>query len=171
MAVEMDKRNKTVVLSLGGNIGDVNQAFKDTIKLLKQELGLLELSSSIYRTKAWGVENQPDFLNQVILMQTSFSPMEVLNSCLAIEKQLGRMRVVGEKWQERVVDIDVLFYEDITIDSAKLKIPHPYLHERNFVLFPLVEIIPEYTHPLLNKTMVELKNNCKDKLRVIKFLI
>ena len=77
MAVEMDKRNKTVVLSLGGNIGDVNQAFKDTIKLLKQELGLLELSSSIYRTKAWGVENQTDFLNQVILMQPSFGPMEV----------------------------------------------------------------------------------------------
>jgi 2-amino-4-hydroxy-6-hydroxymethyldihydropteridine diphosphokinase len=168
MVAEMDKRNNKVVLSLGGNVGDVKSVFLKSIELLETRLGRVGLVSPIYKTKAWGVESQSDFLNQVILINTKFSPKEVLKVCLDMELELGRVR--REKWGERVVDIDLLFYNDDVIDSEELTIPHPYIHERNFVLFPLVDIIPKYKHPLLHQSMSELKKKCNDKLKVIKCL-
>ena len=127
-------------------------------------------ASSLYKTKAWGYENQPDFINQVLIFKSHLKPNELLKICLAIEKKLGRKRIEGVNWQERGIDIDILFYEKEIIDSIDLKIPHPYLHQRNFVLFPLAEIIPDFIHPLLNKTIDELKKSCEDKLKVIKIL-
>ncbi len=170
MVTEIDKRNNRVVLSLGGNVGDVKQTFSNSIKQLKKNLGELIMGSSIYRTKAWGVEIQPDFLNQVIVMDTCLTPEEVLKICLEVELERGRVRKKKEKWQERVIDIDVLFYEDKIIDSIDLVVPHPYIQDRNFVLFPLAEIIPDFRHPILRRTVLELKNKCKDKLQVIRVL-
>jgi 2-amino-4-hydroxy-6-hydroxymethyldihydropteridine diphosphokinase len=170
MAVEIDKRNKKVVLSLGGNLGDVKQTFIDAIEMLKNRIGDQVSVSSIYQTKAWGVESQPDFLNQIIVFSTKLSPEDLLEVCLTVEKLLGRVRLGRQKWHERTLDIDVLFYEKKIIDTPSLTIPHPHLHERNFVLFPLVEIIPAFVHPIFNKTMVELKKKCEDKLQVISFL-
>ena len=168
MVTEMDKRSNMVVLSLGGNMGDVKSIFIKSIKLLTNSLGKLDVVSPIYKTKAWGVENQADFLNQVVLFSTNLNPQEVLQICLDVESELGRVR--KEKWEERVIDIDILFYEDEIIDDLNLTIPHPYVHKRNFVLFPLADIIPSFRHPLLDKTIEELKNICNDKLQVFKCL-
>ncbi|MGB0882706.1 MAG: 2-amino-4-hydroxy-6-hydroxymethyldihydropteridine diphosphokinase [Vicingaceae bacterium] len=162
----MDKRKNKVVLSLGGNIGEVKQVFKDAIVCVKEEIGEVVLLSSIYKTKAWGVENQPDFLNQVILIETLDAPQIVLQKCLKIEAQLGRVR--KEKWQERVIDIDVLFYNDELINSEDLTVPHPFIHVRNFILYPLTDLMPEFVHPKLKTKIIELKNKCKDNLAVVK---
>ncbi len=170
MVVEIDKRNNMVVLSLGGNVGDVNQTFRNSIASIEDRVGRLILSSSLYETKAWGAENQPNFLNQVIVVETGLNPEEVLNTCLSVEKQQGRERLGKKKWQQRVIDIDLLFYGDSIIDTIDLKVPHPYIQDRNFVLFPLAEILPGFIHPLLSKTVLELKNSCDDKLPVIKTL-
>ena len=168
MVTEMDKRSNMVVLSLGGNMGDVKSIFLKSIKLLTNSLGKLDEVSPIHKTKAWGVENQADFLNQVVLFSTNLNPQEVLQICLDVESELGRVRKA--KWEERVIDVDILFYEDEIIDDSNLTIPHPYVHKRNFVLFPLVDIIPNYKHPLLHQSMVELKKNSTDKLQVIRCL-
>lgn len=166
MVSEIDKRKNSVVLSLGGNIGDVKDVFEVAINHLKKRVGALALSSSLYKTKAWGVENQPDFLNQVVVLDTILSPVQVLNSCLEIEDELGRIR--KEKWHERVIDIDVLFCEDLIINSEHLILPHPYIQDRNFILYPLAEILPNFIHPRYQKTLLELKNNCQDELFVTK---
>lgn len=162
----MDKRKNRVVLSLGGNLGDVLQVFRDASVCIQKEIGCIIDKSSLYKTKAWGVEDQPDFLNQVIVLETHLNPTDVLNICLAIEAQLGRIR--KEKWHERVIDIDVLFYNSELINSKDLIVPHPFIQERNFILYPLAELIPEFIHPSIKKNMLELKNNCKDQLSVVK---
>ncbi len=167
MVSQIDKRTNKVVLSLGGNIGDVQQVFKSATNALKNRVGELNQVSSIYKTKAWGVEDQPDFLNQIVVLDTILSPIQVLNSCLEIEAELGRVR--KQKWHERVIDIDVLFYEDQIIDSENLILPHPLIQERNFILYPLAEIIPDFIHPKLKRTLLQLKNSCKDELLVVKF--
>lgn len=162
--------NKQIVLSLGGNVGNVQQTFIKAIGSLENKVGKLVKSSSLYLSKAWGVENQPDFINQVIVFKTQLTLEEVLKIGLQIEKELGRERIEGNKWQKRVIDIDILFYESEIINSTNLIIPHPYLHQRNFVLFPLAELIPQFIHPLLGKSIVELKKSCQDNLKVIKLL-
>ena len=145
MVSQIDKRKNKVVLSLGGNIGDVQQVFELARIQLEKRIGELVISSSLYSTKAWGIENQSDFLNQVVVILTECAPLEVLEFCLIIEEELGRVR--KEKWHERIIDIDVLFYEDKIIDSTNLILPHPYIQDRNFILHPLVEIMPGFIHP------------------------
>ena len=168
MVADMDKRNNKIVLSLGGNIGKVRETFTRAIHLLKKEVGREIILSPIYSTKAWGVENQPDFLNQVVVLESSLSALQVLKICLAIEGKLGRVRT--QKWYERVIDIDLLFYNNDIFNLKELIVPHPYLHKRNFVLVPLIDVLPQFKHPLLGKTMEELKKECKDELEVEKYL-
>ena len=159
-----------VILGLGGNQGDVKETLQLAINLIENQLGKVNHVSSQYQTKAWGVEDQADFINQAIVLTTLVKPTEVLNTCLEIEQILGRKRGSNRKWKERIIDIDVLFYDNLIIETTALTLPHPYIHKRNFVLYPLTEIIPEYMHPILNKTVVELKKLCKDNLAVIKIL-
>jgi 2-amino-4-hydroxy-6-hydroxymethyldihydropteridine diphosphokinase len=166
MVKDMDKRKNKVVLSLGGNIGDVKETFIDSIKLLEESVGQVLKVSSLYSTKAWGVENQPDFLNQVLVLKSELEPQEILDKCMDIEVELGRVR--KQKWYERTIDIDILFYNSEIIETPNLVIPHKYIHERNFVLFPIVDVIPSFIHPLLGKSMEELKNECKDELTAIR---
>jgi len=171
MVIEIDKRNKLskqVVFSLGGNIGNVEQTLNLAINFINDRIGKVKLISSIYTTKAWGVENQSDFLNQVVSVESSLLPTEVLSLCLIIEKELGRNRINQKKWQERVIDIDILFYGEEIITLPELLIPHPYIGERNFVLYPLSDILPDFIHPVLKNTVQELKNSCQDKLLVVK---
>lgn len=157
-----------VILSLGGNLGNVELTFQKAEQLIQQKVGEITLQSSIYSTKAWGEENQPDFLNRVVVVETLLSPQNVLQLLLAIEKKMGRVRENTKKWMERVIDIDILFYDQEIIESEHLIVPHPYLQDRNFVLYPMYEILPDFKHPILGKTIAELKNSCKDGLQVTK---
>lgn len=166
----MNGKNKSnqVILSLGGNQGDVVQTFIETKQLIEKNIGLISKSSSLYKTAAWGETNQSDFLNQVILVTTNLFPIELLNKCMEIEKHLGRVRTDKNRWKERIIDIDILFYNNETTTLPNLEIPHPQIANRKFILIPLVEIFPELVHPVLKKTIKNLEKNCNDKLNVMK---
>lgn len=160
--------SKQIVFSLGGNVGNVEEIFKKAIQLMEINVGKLTLKSSLYVTKAWGVENQPDFLNQVLVFNSNLKAIDVLNEILLIEKQLGRDRTKQKKWEQRPIDIDILFYGNEIIDLPELIVPHPFIQNRKFILSPLLEVLPNFVHPLFNKTIQELFINCKDKLAVAK---
>ena len=153
-------------LLLGGNIGKVQATFLSARDRLNTELGTISNISSIYQTAAWGVTDQPDFLNQVIVLYSSLPPQQVLEKTMSIEIELGRKR--HEKWSARTIDIDILFYDDQIIQSENLKIPHPEIPNRRFTLTPLVEIAPDFIHPTLQKTMSSLLLETTDKLNVQK---
>ena len=127
-------------LSLGSNLGNRQEYLAKSRKELAK-IGELKKESSVIETKARGKINQPDFLNQVVLLETKLLPQELLKKCQKIETLLGRKR--KEKWEARTMDFDILFYDDLVIDEPALKIPHPLIAEREFVLKPLNEIAPE----------------------------
>lgn len=133
-------------LSLGSNLGDRIANLKQAINLLAEYQGVeLIKISSVYETKPVGYTDQPDFLNTAIEVQTTLSPHELLALCNAVEDKLGRTRTI--KWGPRKIDIDILLFGGVYIDDEKLKIPHPYMMERAFVLAPLAEIAPEILLP------------------------
>lgn len=168
VVLKLDKRNKMeqIVLGLGGNEGDVKATLEKAISKIEEKIGEVVLKSSLYKTEAWGVEDQPDFINMVISISTQKLPLEVLKGCLSIEKELGREREDRIKWMERKIDIDVLFYGNEIVETKELTIPHPFIQERNFVLYPLAEISPKNVHPRLKKSFLELKSESKDKQQV-----
>ncbi len=153
-----------VALGLGGNMGNRLLNIGKAQMLITQHLGGIVRCSSLYETAAWGNTDQPNFLNQAILIKTPFTPKMLLNKCLEIEKQLGRRREI--KWGPRIIDIDILLYNNIKIASESLNIPHPHMQDRRFVLQPLAEIAPSYLHPVLNKSLQDLLANCPDTLPV-----
>lgn len=142
-SMSCDNIMSSVYLSLGGNIGNVEEAFLDAISIISKEYDIeLIKISSLYETKPWGVENQPDFLNCCVEIKTSKHPEDLLSFLLKVELELGRVRV--SRWGGRVIDIDLLFWEgDLKWNSNFLKLPHPYLTERLFVLEPLMELEPD----------------------------
>ena len=149
-----------VYLSLGSNEGDRLNWIKQSISLLLIHCGKIITRSSVYETGAWGITQQPDFLNMVILIGTAQPPDQVLSTLLKIETALGRHR--KEKWGPRIIDLDILFYDQLVLNSNMLTIPHPLLEQRNFILIPLLEIAPGLIHPRLNKTIKELLTECND---------
>ncbi|GAA4136129.1 2-amino-4-hydroxy-6-hydroxymethyldihydropteridine diphosphokinase [Sphingobacterium kyonggiense] len=155
--------NQVYVL-LGANIGDPLNQLAQAREQISRKLGHIEQASSIYESEAWGEEDQPIFLNQVLLVESELSAEEFLQIALSIENDLGRIRF--KKWGSRVIDIDMLYYNEEIIDSENLKIPHPFLHQRNFTLVPLVEISPQYIHPVLKKSNKDLLLGSKDQLLV-----
>ena len=158
---------QTVYLLLGSNLGDRNTYIKEASVLLAQLVGKIKRSSSIYETQSWGVENLPDYLNQVLEIETSLEPEIILEKTQIIEEKLLRKRT--NKWQSRTIDIDILFYGSAIINTSKLKIPHPEIQNRLFTLVPLDELIPDFIHPVINKSIHKLKQEVKDKLLVKKF--
>ncbi len=156
-----------LILSLGGNKGNVATTFLHVEKDISNEIGEILKSSSSYKTAAWGNTNQPDFLNKVIEVATDLSVEDCLYKVLLIEKKWGRIRT-DKKWEARTIDIDILFYNDFIFNKKQLIVPHPYLQDRKFVLIPLVEILPDYNHPLLNKSLKVLLEKCVDVLDVQK---
>ncbi|MGV3539054.1 MAG: 2-amino-4-hydroxy-6-hydroxymethyldihydropteridine diphosphokinase [Rufibacter sp.] len=151
-------------LLLGGNLGNREAMLAEAEVLLSAVFGKTSQKSKLYETAAWGLEDQPDFLNQALVFETDLSPEEVLLVTQTVEQDLGRERKI--KWGARVIDIDILFYGQEISNLPQLQIPHPQLHLRRFVLAPLAEIAPDWQHPVLNKTVVELLKNCPDSLEV-----
>jgi len=156
----------TVYLLLGSNEGQREEWLNEAIRLLQQNCGTITARSYIYETAAWGLEQQPDFLNMALSITTALSPADLLEQTQAIEQQLGRQREV--KWGQRTLDIDILFYNSDIIDIPGLKIPHPYIQERRFALVPMAEIAPDLVHPVFNKNISQLLDECKDPLQVKK---
>jgi len=160
-----DFYNKSYLL-LGTNQGNRNYYLSAAIDCIQQEIGNILQQSSIYQTKAWGIHNQPDFLNQVIICDTKLDAHKLLKGCQEIEKKLGRKRLI--RWGQRTIDIDILYFNENIIATEDLKIPHPEIQNRRFTLIPLVELSPNLVHPLLKKTQKELLESCTDKLQVEK---
>ena len=155
-----------VYLLLGSNMGDSEQMLTVATNMIEKNIGKLTKSSSIYRTAAWGNEDQPDFLNQIIIVSSSLSSLNILKEIFVIEKEMGRVRTT--KNAARVIDIDMLFFNDEIIQTETLTVPHPQIQNRRFVLVPLAEISPDFQHPLLKKSSLELLSICSDKLNVQK---
>jgi len=128
--------------------------------MISNHIGDLLKVSEIYETAPWGVTDQDDFLNQALISSCSLSPTEVLDNIHLIENKMGRLRT--EKWGPRIIDIDLIFYGEEIIENPNLKIPHPQLRNRNFVLKPLMDICPNKRHPLLGKTVKDLALSCTD---------
>lgn len=146
-----------VYLSLGSNIGDRLSQIQQAVNFLTADNSIkLVASSAFYETEPWGNKKQHWFVNAAIAIQTELQPVELLRVCQSIEAKLGRNRENQEKWGERSIDIDILFYNDIIFKNEILEIPHKYVHQRAFALVPLLEISPNLVHPVLNKSILEL---------------
>jgi 2-amino-4-hydroxy-6-hydroxymethyldihydropteridine diphosphokinase len=151
-------------LLLGSNMGQSKALLANAADHIQQLIGPIQVQSYIYKSDAWGKEDQDPFLNQVLLVETPLSASDLLQSLLKIEQQMGRIRSV--KWGARIIDIDILFYDNEQIQNDNLIIPHPALAERRFTLIPLNEIAPDFLHPVLNKTIASLLLTCTDPLTV-----
>ncbi|MEQ8703742.1 MAG: 2-amino-4-hydroxy-6-hydroxymethyldihydropteridine diphosphokinase [Phaeodactylibacter sp.] len=151
-----------VFLHTGSNQGDRLANLERAVAVLMKSVGTVTKASQIFETAAWGIRDQPDFLNQALEMKTGLDPIALLSTILNIEEQMGRVRV--QKWGQRLIDIDMLYYGDLIWESDQLTLPHPHLQERNFVLAPLLDIAPDFVHPRLKKTTQELFAICKDAL-------
>ncbi len=152
---------------LGGNLGDKQQVFSEARARLNQQVGTITNQSAIYETEPWGFESDDIFWNQVIEISTAFSQEEVLLKTQQIEQELGRVRKVNQ-FDSRIIDIDILFYGDQIIKTENLTVPHPRIQERKFALIPLCEIAPELIHPVFQKSIRQLLDECTDPLKVEK---
>ena len=155
-------------LLLGGNLGNSMQIFQQCVEQINIEVGEVLHQSSYYESDPWGFDHQNRFLNQVLKVSTNLEPIELLQKCNFIESQLGRIRKLNQGYQARIIDIDILFFNDLVLESKELEIPHPRLHLRKFTLLPFSEISTAYIHPKLNKTIDNLLSDCPDKSEVIK---
>jgi len=153
-------------LLLGSNIGDRAAHLEQARRTLAATAGAIVAASAFYETAAWGLEDQPAFLNQVLAIRTALDAPALLAACLATEQQAGRERV--QRWAARTLDVDILLYGDAVIDTPTLSVPHPALPGRRFALTPLAEVAPQLVHPQLGQTISELLANCPDLLAVVK---
>ena len=155
--------NSTYLL-IGGNLGNRIENLAMARSLIEKELGKIIKVSSIYETAAWGITKQPDFLNQILLIKTKFSPEKMMQLILSIENKMGRVRT--QKNASRIIDIDILFFNDEIISNENLTIPHPEIQNRKFALIPLNEIASDLVHPVFKQSIKNLLSTSKDKLQV-----
>jgi len=155
-----------VYLLLGTNLGDRLSNLSIARQHISRLAGEIITESSVYKTSAWGNTQQPEFFNQVIKISTSLMPEAALAVILGIEQNMGRIR--NEKWGTRIIDIDILLWEDQIIKKDTLSIPHPGIPFRKFTLIPLAEITPQFIHPECNKSISKLLEECNDNLAVEK---
>jgi len=149
-----------VYFSIGSNKGNRSQLINEAIDKIDISIGRVELKSSIYETQSWGFKSN-NFYNVCLLIESSLSVESIFNKILKIEKDMGRLKS-GNKYSDRCIDIDILFVEDIIVNSKNLIIPHPRLHLRKFVLTPMLDIAPDLIHPILNKSIKQLELECDD---------
>lgn len=148
-------------IALGSNLGDKEKNLRRALLLLTQQGVEVVRVSSFLSTEPYGVTDQPQFLNAVACVRTSLAPLALLDVLLATELAMGRVRL--RHWGERNIDLDLLLYEDVVLDMPRLRLPHPDMQNRDFVLLPLAEIAPELKHPTLQKTIWELKENLMNR--------
>jgi 2-amino-4-hydroxy-6-hydroxymethyldihydropteridine diphosphokinase len=153
-------------LLTGSNIGNSLGHLAEAEHRISIAIGNIVKVSSIYKTEPWGNKNQQDFFNQVIKVETNLPAEAVLKGILSIENQMGRNRNV--KWEPRIIDIDLLFFNNERIQTPILTVPHPLLHERKFTLLPLTEIAPDLIHPVFNLPIKALLARCTDESLVTK---
>lgn len=159
-------RNKAYLLT-GGNLGDRSANLARAATLIAEQCGTVSASSFLYETAAWGKEDQPAFLNQALELSTTLSARQLMRRLLKIEKQLGRVR--EERYGPRLIDIDILLFNEEVHNYALLKLPHPEMQRRRFALLPLAEIAAAVIHPVLKKTIADLLAVCPDQLEVKKY--
>lgn len=150
----------SVYLLTGSNVGNSLANLTKASSIIEEQIGLIKTKSACYKTAPWGNTAQQDFLNQVLHVITHLTPAQLIKAVLNAEADMGRERTI--KWAPRVIDIDVLFYDNEVINNKNLTVPHPLLHERRFTLIPLCEIAPDLIHPVLQQTMQQLLDICPD---------
>lgn len=156
----------SVFLLLGSNLGDRIATLAEARLHISRQAGKIITQSSVYKTAAWGNTDQPEFYNQCIEIQPFRGSLETLDTVLKIEKLMGRVREI--KWGSRLIDIDILLWGNDIIDHPTLTVPHPQLQHRRFALTALAEIAPEFAHPVLHKSILQLLKDCTDHLAVEK---
>lgn len=151
-----------ILLSIGTNIGNKTENIKNAVDCL-EKIGKIISVSRIYQTEPWGFVSQNSFYNLVISMDTALSAIELLDATQEIERQLGRTAKTYDEYADRIIDIDIIDYNSEIVKTSRLTLPHANMHKRNFVLFPLCDVAPDWIHPVLNLTALELKENSRDK--------
>lgn len=160
------KRIDGIFLLVGTNLGNRLENIKLALQKISEKVGEIVNTSSVYETAAWGKTEQPDFYNLALEIATEKNPQEVLSLLQSIEIEMGRIRI--ERWEERIIDIDILYFSDKIISLPELTIPHPEIANRRFALEPLNEVAPNLMHPILLKTSNEMLRDCGDALAVTK---
>ncbi|WP_300598848.1 2-amino-4-hydroxy-6-hydroxymethyldihydropteridine diphosphokinase [Niabella sp.] len=155
-----------IFLLIGGNLGDRTAHLEQARALIERHIGTIEKTSAIYETAAWGLVHQPDFYNQALQVSTALQPEPLMQMILKIESGMGRVR--NERYGPRVIDIDILLYNDLVCALPQVTLPHPRMQERRFVLAPLDEIAPELQHPVLHQTIRQLLATVSDDSAVKK---
>ena len=150
-----------IILSIGTNIGDRQANIANAITALAQ-IGKVVTVSPIYTSEPWGFESENGFYNIALILETSLSPLDLLYATQQIERDLGRTAKTTTSYTDRIIDIDIIDYNNQTIDTQTLTLPHKLMHKRNFVLYPLADIAPNWQHPILKLTATELKNASAD---------
>lgn len=147
----------TAYLSLGTNQGDLKENLQGALRLLEERAGRILEVSSFLETEPWGFRSSNRFLNAAVILETALEPLDLLSELQGIERKMGRTKKSHDGiYQDRSMDIDIIFYDDCIINHPKLTIPHPLAHKRAFVMDVMAEIAPDYVHPLLLKTVGEL---------------
>ena len=148
-------------MGLGSNLGDREKNLNQAIQFIEERIGTIIARSAFISTASWGYESENLFLNAAILCHTLLSPNEVLRQLQEIEIEMGRVHT-KEEYEDRIIDLDILFDDDLIINSQKLTIPHPYIQQRLFVLIPLMEIASDFIHPQLNQSIEQLQHSIKE---------
>ncbi len=158
-----------IFMGIGGNLGDKQLNFEKVYLLIEKELGRIVQKSSVYETPPWGFSAKENFWNQVVLIETLMEPEELLAGINQVENSFGRKRQTGN-YRSREMDIDVIYFDDRIINTEVLIIPHPLLAQRLFVLVPLVEIAPDFQHPVLKQSNQQLLESCSDASKIKKII-
>ena len=151
----------TVYIGIGSNLGDRHKNCLRAIELMKQNWLSVVKQSLVHETAPWGLTEQPAFLNMAVEAETGLAPLELLGLLKKIEKDMGRQETV--RWGSRIIDLDILLYDDIILKTDALVIPHPLMHEREFVLDPLAELAEDLIHPVLKKRIGDLRKESHNR--------